>query len=349
MATLDALASRLRAELGDTGRSIFETFTGDGITTRFKLSEAPVDGATLLVKVNGTDTSNDVSVEEATGLLVFDTAPANNSTINVSGTAFRYFTEDEICYYVNTAFEEHAKGSTDLNGSRTTLTNLAPINEDPIVLLACSMALYTLATDAAFDIDIISPDGVSIPRSERFRQLMEIVQAKKEQYRELCTLLGIGLFRIEVFSLRRISRMTNRYVPVYRPQEVDDRSMPQRIAFELPIYGDQTPVGPVPTQDLTMYEGDSYEITLDFPFDVTGYDFKAQIRYQSGDPVILATFKIEVHPTDNTKLILSLTQSETNVLPRRSYWDIQSKSPTDTDYQKTYMRGGVFLTRQVTV
>lgn len=349
MATLNALASRLRAELGDTGRSLYETFTGDGINTRFKLSEAPVDGATLVIKVNGSDVSMDASVEEATGLLILETAPANNAVVTVTGTAFRYFTEEEICYYISTAFDQHVKGATDINGSMTTLATIASINEYPIVLLACSMALYTLATDAAFDIDIISPDGVSIPRSERFRQLMEIVQTKKEQYRELSAILNVGLFGIEVFTLRRISRMTNKYIPVYRPQEIDDRSMPQRVILTLPIYGDSTPVGPVPTQDLTVYEGDSYSITLDFPFDVTTYTFKSEIRYQSGDPVILAAFTIAVDPLDNTKLTLSLTKEQTDRLPRRSYWDIQATSIADPDYQQTYMRGGVFLTRQVTV
>lgn len=349
MATLDALAGRLRAELGDTGRSILETFTGDGINARFKLAEAPVDGATLVIKVNGSDVSTDASVEEATGLLILETAPANNATITVTGTAYRYFTDEEICYYVNTAFDQHVKGSTDLNGARVTLATMAAINEYPIVLLACSMALYTLATDAAFDIDIISPDGVSIPRSERFRQLMEVVQAKKEQYRELSSLLGMGLFAIEVFTLRRISRMTNKYIPVYRPQEIDDRSMPQRVTLSMPTYGDSTPVGPVPTQDLTIYEGDSYAITLDFPFDVTTYTFKSEIRYQSGDPVILATFAITVDPSDHTKITLSLTKEQTDRLPRRSYWDIQATSASDPTYQQTFMCGGVYLTRQVTV
>ena len=349
MATLDILAGRLRAELGDTGRSISETFTGDGITTRFKLSEAPVDGATLVIKVNGSDVSVDASIEEATGLLVLDTAPANNAVIVVTGTAYRYFTSEETCYYISTAFEQHVKGATDLNGSRTTLANIASINEYPIVLLACSMALYTLATDAAFDIDIISPDGVSIPRSERFRQLMEVVQTKKEQYRELSALLGIGLFGIEVFTLRRISRMTNKYIPVYRPQEIDDRSMPQRVLLTIPTYGDVTPAGPVPVQDLTIYEGDSYSITLDFPFDVTSYTLKSEIRYQSGEPVILATFTITQDLLDNTKVTLSLTKEQTDRLPRRSYWDIQATSVSDPTYQQTYMCGGVFLTRQVTV
>lgn len=349
MATLTALASRLRAELGDTGRLFQQTFTGDGYNTRFNLSEAPVDGVNLIIKVNGTNVSSTTTVEESTGLFILATAPADNAEITVTGTAYRYFTNDEINYYVNTALAEHTRNATDPNGATINLSNLATIDEYPVVILACSLALYTLATDAAFDIDIISPDGVSIPRSERYRQLMEMVQTKKEHYRELCNLLGTGLYRIEVFNLRRISRLTNKYVPMYRAQEIDDRSMPQRVILPIPTYGDVTPAGPVPTADLTMYEGDSYEVTLDFPFNLTGYTFKAEIRPQAGDPVLLATFAIEIEPTDNTKLNLSLTRAQTDLLPRRSYWDLQAMSPTDTDYEITYLRGSVYLTKQVTV
>ena len=349
MATLTSLASRLRAELGDLGRSFQQTFTGDGYTTRFNLSEAPLEGTSLVIKINGVNVSSTTTVEETTGLIILASAPADNAEILVSGTAFRYFTNDEINYYINTAFAEHTKSATDPNGATINVANLPFVDEYPVVILACSMALYTLATDAAFDIDIISPDGVSIPRSERFRQLMEMVQTKKEQYRELCNLLGTGLYRIEVFNLRRISRLTNKYVPMYVPQEIDDRSMPQRIVLPIPTYGDVTPPGPVPTADLSVYQGDSYAVTLDFPFNLTGYTFKAEIRQQLGGSVVLTSFNIAIDPLDNTKLNLSLTRQQTELLPRRSYWDLQAMSPTDTDYETTYLRGSVYVTKQVTV
>lgn len=349
MATLASLASRLRAELGDTGRLFQQTFTGDGYTVRYNLSEAPVDGSNLIIKVNGVDVSSTTTVEETTGLFILATAPADNAQISVTGTAYRYFTNDEVCYYANTAFLEHTRNATDANGAKTTLYNLSTIDEYPIIILACSLALYTLATDAAFDIDIISPDGVSIPRSERYRQLMEMVQAKKDQYRELCSMLGTGLYRIEVFNLRRISRMTNKYVPMYRAQEIDDRSVPQRVVLQIPTYGDITPPGLVPVTDLTVYEGDSYSVTLDFPFNVTDYIFKAEIRPQVGDPVLITAFTITVDPNDNTKIALSLTKAQTLLLPRRSYWDLQATIENDPSYQNTFLRGSVFLTKQVSV
>ena len=345
MATVAALSNRLRAELGDLGRSFVETFTGDGVTTRYQLSEGPVSSTGFSAKVNNVDVTANISVELTTGMVIFNSAPANNSTILISGTMYRYFTDDEISYYVDTALCEHIKGANSSNGSPVNLLTLPAVEEYPVVILATSMALYTLATDAAFDIDIISPDGVSIPRSERFRQLMEMMQVKKEQYRELCSMLGVGLYRIEVFNLRRISRMTNRYVPIYLPQEVDDRSLPQRAIISLPSYGSEPYPTDIPTFDLTMYQGDSFEVELDFPFTVTGYTWKSAIVMSFTGPKI---DEFTITQTASDKLKLALTSSQTAVLPQRCYWDIQATSVNDPTYQKTYMRGAIFVSRQAT-
>jgi hypothetical protein len=355
VATLASLSSRLRSEIGDLSRSFAENFTGDGITSRFQLSEAPVNGPTLVVKVNGADASEAVTIEEATGLLIFDSAPANNAVVLVTGTTYKYFTDSEIEYYVNTAFREHARTTTDSNGTLVTLNTLPAVDEYPLILLASTMALYTLATDAAFDIDIISPDGVSIPRSERFRQLSEMIQSRKDQYKELSAVLGVGMYRTEVFTLRRISRMTNRYIPVYRPQEVDDGSLPQRVVLPMPNYGDTTPASPAVVKDLSLYAGDDFVEIVKFSMDLTNYDPLAQIRLYPSvrgsrvGPVILATFTITKESSVvggiPDRLRLTLPGSVTADLPNVSYYDLQLTAPDDT--VKTYLSGKVFTRAQV--
>ncbi len=358
MATLAALSSRLRSELGDMGRSFEETFVGDGFTTRFQLTNAPVKGSTLFIKVGATNVSNTTSVEEQSGMLVLAVAPTDGALITVSGTMYKYFTDAEIENYVNTAFLEHARSTTDTNGSRATMLTLPGIDEYPLVLLASTMALYTLATDAAFDIDIISPDGVSIPRSERFRQLSEIVTARKEQYRELCNLLGIGMYKIEVFNLRRISRLTNKLVPIYRPQEIDDASLPERVRLPIPAYGDISPEGEVLNKDLSMYSGDDFSIKLKFSLDLSNYTPKSEIRlFNTGGraqvgPVIIGTFSIvKLQSTVGGTydiLQLSLPGSVTADLPRTAYYDIQL-TDNATGKIRTYMTGKVFTAKQVTL
>ena len=213
-------------------------------------------------------------------------------------------------------------------------------------------------SDAAFDIDIISPDGVSIPRSERFRQLSEMITARKEQYRELCNLLNIGLHRIEVFNLRRISRLTNKLVPIYRPQEIDDASLPQRVRLSIPNYGDITPEGDVLNRDLSMYSGDDFEISLKFSMNLTGYTPKSEIRlFNTGGraqvgPVILGTFTVtklqSVSGGIYDLLKLTLSKTITADLPRTAYYDIQL-TDNATGKVRTYLTGKVFTEKQVTL
>ena len=222
--------------------------------------------------------------------------------------------------------------------------------------MASSLALYTLATDASFDIDIISPDGVNIPRSERYRQLIQIVESRKDQYKELCQMLNLGMYRIETLTLRRISRLTNRYVPVYKPQEVDDGSIPQRVYLPLPDYHDETP-HPVPVYDLEMYAGDYFSISFKFPFDLTTYTPLAQIRLypqlianQVG-PLLIAKFNYfysqSVSGGINDTINLTLDGSITAELPQTTYWDLQLTNPSGQT--KTYFTGKIYTAPQVSI
>lgn len=346
MATLTSLSDRLRTEIGDLGKSFVWQTTAPGTTNRFLIPYSPVDGANLIVTLDAVDVSDAVTVEETTGYITFDDVPEADAVIIVAGTYYRYFTNDEICQFVNDAFAQHSANHADGYGRAVTMMSLPGIEEYPVVIYASTLALYTLATDAAFDIDITAPDGVMIPRSERYRQLMQMIESRKQQYRELCSQLGIGLYKIDVFSLRRISKHTNRYVPVYLPQEVDDRSMPQRAIISIPSYGSAISPSDVPNYDLTMYQGDSFEVELDFPFNVGDYIWASDISMVPGSTQKVSSFTIE--QVDTQKLKLSLSPIETQSLPERCYWDIQATVENDPSYQKTYMRGGVFVTREVT-
>ena len=362
MATVASLSARLRAELGDMGRSFVESFTGDGLANRFNLTEAPVQGSTIMVSVDGSPVVSGITIEEQFGTITFNAAPDSGSVITVSGTFYRYFTDSDIAYYVNTAFAEHARTTADSNGSLVSLNTLPVIDEYPLIILASSMALYTLATDASFDIDIISPDGVSIPRSERYRQLMEMVQTRQAQYKELSAMLGVGLYRPEVFTLRRISRLTNRLIPVYRPQEIDDGSLPQRVILPIPAYGDVTPASPVPTRDLSLYAGDDFSERVRLSMDLADFTPLSQIRLYPDipggrvGPAIIATFTItkeasNVNPSlpvgTLDTLCLSLPGSVTRDLPNVSYYDLQMVDLSGKT--KTYLSGKVFTRAQISI
>jgi hypothetical protein len=353
VANINDLASRVRLELGDQPKQFTLNFTGDAVTSDFPLAIHPIDAYTLEVYVNGSPTvvTTGYTLEADLGVVHFVHTPPANANILIRGLVFRYFTDDDIKRFVSTAVEQHTYNRTNGIGSQMTIGLIPAVEEYPIAILATIEALWALATDASFDINIQAPDGVSIPRSDRYRQLTQTIQNRWDQYKQLCAALNIGLWRIEIGTLRRVSRTTNKLVPVYMPQEVDDGRKPERVYLQndltgrtpTPLYGQQ--------YDIVLYQGDSFTVEFDFPFNTTGITFKAQIRTYPNAPSLYATFNISTISTSSTlsKIKLSLPKGSTAYMPVRAFWDLQATSATDPDYEVTYIHGQVFTVEQVTL
>jgi hypothetical protein len=344
---------RVRLELGDLPKEFTWEGRGDGVTKDFYVKVKPLDSTTLTVTVNNTPVAQPTgyTVEQDIGVFHFATAPGNNVPIKITGTHYRYFTDTDLELFINTAVEQHTYNRTDGYGSQMSLAKVPAVEEYPIAILSVTEALWALATDSAFDINIFAPDGVTIPRSERFHQLSNMIAQRQEQYRTLCSALNIGLWRMEIGTLRRVSRRTNKLVPVYVPQEVDDSRKPERVYIQNDLLGRTPTPTTAAIYDLIIYQGDSFSVILDFPesLDLTTLIFKAQIRTYPNAPALYATFNVEVTDPVLKKIRLSLTKQQTAYLPARLFWDLQATSSTNPDFQKTYVRGQVFVTAQVTV
>ena len=353
MASITELVSKVRLELNDQPKQFTKTVAGDGSTTSFSLGVKPLDLVTLLVTVDNAVQAQgvDFTVEAAFGVIHFSTAaPALNSVVKVTGNVYRYFSDADIEYFVNTAVTQHTFNRTDQFGRVMTIAAIPEVEVYPLTILSTVEALYALATDASFDINIFAPDGVTIPRSERYHQLTGLINQRMEQYRSLCAQLNIGLFRIEVGVLRRTSKLTNKLVPIFVPQEIDDARRPERVFLPIDITG-RTPIpSTVPIYDIVLQQGDSWEVFLDFP-DATDFDdlnFKAEVRTYPGSPSLWATINIEIFDAVEKKLRLSLTKEQTKRIPLRAFWDLQATSDYESTYQRTFLRGQVFCEREVT-
>jgi hypothetical protein len=163
-------------------------------------------------------------------------------------------------------------------------------------------------------------------------------------------LLGIGLYRIEVFTFRRISKTTNHYVPVYRPQEVDDYSYPERIELARPTYGDQPSERPYDSVELTAYQDVAFTYSIPYVGNLVEKGAVANIRWKAGAPQSHMPFTVTVTTsnTDNTShtINISLTKEQTRRLAQRMYWDIEF---VYNDGQRTtYKAGKLFTVREVT-
>ena len=353
MAHLYDLTYRVRLELGDQPQQFTFNATGDGSTIDYTLPCKPIDLGTLLVTVNDTPVPypTGYTLEADAGVVHFVTPPPDGSTIVITGNKFRYFTDDDICLFINTAIEQHTYNRTDSFGSVVNIKSIPAVEEYPLAILAVIEALWVLATDAAFDINITAPDGVIIPRAQRYQQLTSIIAQRWEQYRTLCAQLNIGLWRIEMGTLRRISRTTNKLIPIYMPQEIDDARRPERVYIQNDLTGRSPLPSYVEVQDLVLYQGDSFSEEIDFPFDISGLTFKSQIRTYPNAPSLYATFNIETTFISDTlsKIVISLTKEQTSYMPVRAFWDLQATAVDDPTYEATYLRGQVFTTQEVTV
>jgi hypothetical protein len=248
VADVATVRARIRREIGDPGESFQSTSRGNGSTRRFELPYERVgtdgfraykldESNSIQPYVSGTD--YDMNYEE--GVLTLHGVLGVDEQLFVEGRCFALFSDAELDVYVQDALKKHvgdrevATRSYNINGFiefihlPLDLINLPDVEEPLVALLASIDVLWTLATDASTDIDVVTAEGTSIPRSQRYRQLMQHIAMLTMRYKELCQQLNVGFFRIEMSNLRRVSRTTGRYVPIYQEREYDDHSIPVRL------------------------------------------------------------------------------------------------------------------------
>jgi hypothetical protein len=243
-----AVRARMRLELGDYAENFSSSVVGDGKAVRFDLPQEVISVTGLIVVTidvnNGVVplvAGTDYTLDAAQGIVTLNTPLSTDVTLQVVGTNYQFFLDDELDQFIYSAALKHTHNTVDevayrdaagykwYNVTQQTVDTLPPVEYHPVALLAAIEALWVMATDASFDINVSTAEGTSLPREERFSNIVELINLKQSQYDKLCEQLGVGLGRIEVFTLRRVSRTTGRLVPIYREKEYDDYSLPERI------------------------------------------------------------------------------------------------------------------------
>lgn len=350
------LLERVRLDLGDLPQPFDFQFVGDGIRDHFNIEHRPFDESSVVLLSYDTPVDpfvEGVTLDGLTGTVVFQIPPEAGSRWEVQGQKWRYFSDDDLRIFLDTSVAQHGHHRADSSGGMYNMNDIPPVEEYPVALYAVIQALWALATDAAFDIDIMAPDGVNIPRSERFRQLTEMIGARQHQYDELAAALNIGINAVEVFTVRRTAKLTNRLVPVYLPAEFDDRSRAKRVLFPPLLIGTAPIKTSLGTYDWEITSGDPISRVFDFEFDLTDCVITNAIRSGAtpggggtvGPP--LMQFTQEVVDAANGQIRLSLTGSETRRLQYNSYWEIQVALPGQEALTK--MRGLVRATNNEVV
>lgn len=375
MADRAHMIQRIRNELGDFGRTFRHAFKGDGETDRYDLPVSQVSQADFKAfTLDGGTISNlsspaDYTIDYRNSVLVLTDPLADDITLIAEGTAYGLFSDEDLGVYLDDALAQHTHGATtsvryrDASGhirfvhAPVNLATLPALEEILVVILATVEALWTLTTDAATDIDVSTAEGTFVARSQRYKQLLNQIELLTEKYKTLSQQLNVGLFRVEISDLRRISRTTGRLVPLYVAREYDDTTYPIRRIPPIDQSHSELEQGPtntdVPTVDLVLYAGDTYSEDFDLAADLTGCTVASNIRNWL-NPVLprvpnsyqYTPFTVEIVNAGTGLVRLSLTSTQTRDLSPYAAYDLQVTEADGT--VTTYQRGNIRVDPQVT-
>lgn len=187
----------------DTDSMWIATYTSLGVTTEL--------------------TTSQYSIDDRNGILRLASIPSAGSKILIEGYYYEWVNPSDLEFYTQRAIEKHVRSLG------VAIEEMSDLMVNAIGIAAITECLWALMTEYSRDIDVITSESVHIPASQRFRMVQALLMQWEAEYKRHATALNIGIDRIEVFSLRRTSRTTNRLVPLYKPKEFGDYSPMERL------------------------------------------------------------------------------------------------------------------------
>lgn len=228
MATKDEITTIARNYLRDFPKFFQSQFSPSGRT--YDLGKPNLDATSLWVAYLPTG-SNSASVfpsayytiDERNGLLRFTSEIPPTTTIMVEGYHYEWLTPSDMDFFADMAI------NLNTHNLNVPLANMAPAVSDVVGIHTLIQALWGLLSEYSRDIDVITSESVHIIASQRYRMVSSLLQYWTEEYNKRAQALNIGLERMEVLTLRRVSRTTNRLVPIYKAREVGDYGPIERV------------------------------------------------------------------------------------------------------------------------
>jgi hypothetical protein len=203
----------------------------DATGRTYELGQTNVDPSTMWIATYTGSTTTELttsqySLDNRNGLLRLATTPAANTKVMVEGYYYEWILPQDLEFYAERSINFH-KPTINVPLEQASAAVL-----DVVGLGALVEALQALMTEYARDIDVMTSESIHIPASARFRMLQSLCQQWETEYRKHANNLNIGPERIEQFSLRRVSRTTNRYVPLFKAKELGEYGPMERIWAE---------------------------------------------------------------------------------------------------------------------
>jgi hypothetical protein len=171
--------------------------------------------------------STDYDVDSRNGLIRLKAPLIDANRLLIEGYHYEWLSEEDLSFYADMAID------LDTHNLNIPLENLKPAIIDLIGVHTIIEALWGLVSEFSRDIDVITSESVHIPASQRFRMVQSLLDYWMGEYTKRATAMNIGIDRIEVFTLRRRSRTTERLVPIYREREIGDYGPMERLFPEI--------------------------------------------------------------------------------------------------------------------
>jgi len=167
------------------------------------------------------------SLDQRNGIIRFNTSFSPTTKILVEGYYYEWVLPSDLKFYATHSIEQHVYNLP------IPLENMSDIVIDTIGMGAVVEALWGLLTEYSRDIDVMTSESVHIPASQRYRMVQSLLEYWSKAYEKQAKSLNIGLDRIEIMNLRRVSRTTNRLVPLYKARELGEVGPIERIFPEV--------------------------------------------------------------------------------------------------------------------
>lgn len=228
MATITDIETIARTYLRDFPKFFQVSFSAVGRT--YELGHINIDTSNIWVakytsSSNGASTiaTTDYQIDPRNGILRLSSTLPSNTTLMVEGYYYEWVTPSDLTFYTQRAVEKH------LVNLGLAIEELSDAVINAVGIAAICECLWALMTEYSRDIDVMTSESIHIPASQRFRMVQALLSQWEAEYNRHATALNIGIDRMEVFTLRRISRSTNYLVPLYKAREIGDFGPVERL------------------------------------------------------------------------------------------------------------------------
>ena len=200
----------------------------DAVGRTYELGQPNIDTDTLWIATNvGASvtqlTTSQYSLDSRNGILRLTTTPTSGAKIMVEGYYYEWVSPQDLEFYAKQAISQHTFSL------EIPLENMSALIIETIGIGTIVEALGALMSEFSRDIDVMTSESIHIPASQRFRMVQSLLSYWTNQYQSQARALNIGVDRIEIFNLRRVSRTTNRYVPIFKAKELGDYGPIERV------------------------------------------------------------------------------------------------------------------------